>query len=466
MLRVLTLFSVVTLLVVAAAPPPADAKGGGSPNETFRISGGDLPHPVTVSVPEYLMTVSGRGAWYAAVAGVPAPPASLARYQLDVVDPASGAPLEAAQQYVPGAPARITTPDGPGWAEPIPEIAQLLDRYIALGSRGLLPERPTFAQALSAAAGAFGVEVSADRTRLAPDDTAHALSLIEEARPVVFGVRGTLIGSRDLHPVPLIVSFGGTKLHVTYVPPGPVASYGLLFDDRRVGNWEYITALNPPGYAQDAYTVPPEFDAFMSALGFRPSPASEIIEDRVVPLEQARFDSGIDHVEAWRDGASHVTLRAEGDEVIEAPCTPPSDCSRSPVLPSSGPSLNVQVWPEGLDPFPEAVSPAEYVYYPHDATGPRSAYSSASETVPSRTARSGLTAPCTQGRCWTPSSSRCSPDLPHVALISAPPSRSLCRRSCSAWPPSHTRPGTPSASAPASRGIVRLRHTAEPRPDS
>jgi hypothetical protein len=369
LLRTAALAAVLATLAALTAASPADAKLPSPPIETFRISGGDLPHPIVVSVAEYQMATTGQESWYTH-ADLPAPTASQPRYELDVIDAETpSAPPLSSMQFVLGPPPLIAGQGVSGWAEPIPDVVDLIDRYILLGKGGLLSEQPTLAEALAASEKALGASATAGGVALTSSQAADFVALLGQAQPVRFGVRGTLIGSRDLHPVPLVVAFGGTKLHVTYVPPGPVAPYGLLFDDRRVGNWEYVTLLNPPGYAQDAYTVPREFDAFMSALGFKPSPAGEIIEDRVVPLQQARFAFGIDHIEAWRDGAPHVTLPAESDEAIEAPCTLPSDCSRSPVPPSSGPSLNLQVWPRGIDPFPEAVSPAEYVYYPHDAAG-------------------------------------------------------------------------------------------------
>lgn len=368
MLRVLALASILTMLVVTVAPWRADAKGGGL--ETFRISGGDLPHPIVVSVPEYLMTVSGRGTWYAAAAGVAAPLASQTHYELDVVDPESEAPLEAPQQYVPGEPTRITSPDGPGWAEPIAEIDQLLDRYITLGSRGLLPERPTFAQSLSVAAGTFGASVSADRTALTPADTAHFLSLLAQAQPVVFGVQGTLVGSRNLHQVPLALRFGAFGLSMTYVPPGPIAPYGLIFNPGTAGNWEYYTLLNPPGYSTWAYTIPPELDQLMSSLGFAGAPEGDIVADRAVPLDQAQLAFGTDHLEAWRDGGAHARLQLPTPPAdSEQPCADAACTRTDPAPPFAGTPLHVEEWPLGVDPFPEAVTPAEYMYYPHDGQG-------------------------------------------------------------------------------------------------
>lgn len=368
MLRGLILLSILAALVVLAPSAPAVAKGDSTTTETFRISGGDLPHPVVISRPEYLMAASAQGSWYTRDAGLSEPPVSQVRYKLDVVDAHSDAvPPYVSYQYVPGPPARVTAADGNGWAEPIPEIADLLDRYILLGSRRLLPERPTIAEALRASSDALGVKVSAGGTALAPDAALRVASLLGEATPVIFGVRGTLIGSRNLHAVKLVIRFGEMGLHVTYVPPGPIAPYGLLLNDRSVGNWEYIALLDPPGYAQWAYTIPPQFDELMAGLGFTGASEGAIIENRVVPLDQARLTSGVDHYEVWLADGPRVTVRPPDGDAEASPCPTVAACT--PVEPFTGPSMDVEMWPTGIDPFPEAVQPARYVYYPHDASG-------------------------------------------------------------------------------------------------
>jgi hypothetical protein len=50
--------------------------------------------------------------------------------------------------YVPGAPSLIT--NSGAWSEPSAPLEGLLDRYIDLGRQGVLPERPTFAESLTA----------------------------------------------------------------------------------------------------------------------------------------------------------------------------------------------------------------------------------------------------------------------------------------------------------------------------
>ncbi len=362
---------VLCLLVAGVALSHASAtqaKGDSRPG-TFKISGGNLPHPVVVSLPEYSMVASGEETWYTTPSGLPEPPAAATRYQVSLVDASDESQLsESPYVYVPGPPARITVAGSPGWAEPIPPIRDLLDRYIELGVRGALPQRPTFAEAMSASREAFGDAVTTNGTALPPPVADRFLALVGQAVPVVFGVRGTLIGHRDLHAVQVEVRIGAGALTFAYVPPGPVAHFGLLFNKAALGNWEYITMLDPPGYAQDAYTVPPELDQLMNDAGFQGADEGELIDSHVVPLDQAQLTFGNDHIEVWRGDGPH--LRAAIPDVYDnsTPCAA-GDCAHSsPVPPFTGTPLNVEIWPRGIDPFPDAVRPSELTYYPDDAS--------------------------------------------------------------------------------------------------
>lgn len=337
--------------------------------ETFKISGGDLPHPVVVSLPEYNMATSGQGTWYTTSTGLPEPPAAATRYRVEVVDAKDGATLGlAAQDYVTDPPARITSVDGPGWAEPIAPIRELLDRYIELGVRGALPQRPTFAEAVAASRDAFGAAVTANDAALSPPLADRFLALVGQSVPVVFGVRGTLIGRRDLHAVQVEVRFAADTLAFAYVPPGPVAHFGLLFNKAALGNWEYITMLDPPGYAQNAYTVPQELDQLMNDTGFQGADEGELIDSHVVPLDQAQLTFGPDHIEVWRGDGAHLRIAIPDAYDNTTPCAA-GDCAHSsPVPPFTGDPLSVEIWPRGVDPFPDAVRPSELTYYPDDAS--------------------------------------------------------------------------------------------------
>ena len=337
--------------------------------ETFKISGGDLLHPVAVSLAEYNMATSGQGSWYTTSSGLPEPPAEATRHRVEVVDAKDGAALGlSAQDYVTGPPARITGLDAGGWAEPIPPIRDLLDRYIELDVRGVFSDHPSLAEAMSASRNALGATVTGNGKALPPPVAARFLALVGQAVPVVFGVRGTLIGQRDLHAVQVEVGFGTDVLAFAYVPPGPVAHFGLLFNKAGLGNWEYITMLDPPGYAQNAYTVPPELDQLMNDGGFHGADEGELIDSHVVPLDQAQLTFGNDHIEVWRGDGPHLRVAIPAAYDSTTPCSSVAACAHSsPVPPFTGEPLNVEIWPRGVDPFPDAVRPSELTYYPDDA---------------------------------------------------------------------------------------------------
>lgn len=337
--------------------------------ETFRISGGDLTHAVTVTLIEYNIAVSGEGSWYTG-ASVDAPPATATRYRIDVVDAKDGSTFDLPpQEYVPGPAARISGADGVGWAEPIQPIRDLLDRYIYLGVRQGLSEHATFADVLQASRASLGVAVIADGNadQLASKEGTF-LSLLGQSVPVVFGVRGTLIGRRNLHGVHLDVTFGTGKLSVVYVPPGAVARFGLFLNPTSLGNWGYISLLSPPGYTTNAYSVPPEMDQLMADAGFRGADEGEIVDSHIVPLDKAQLSYGDDHIEVWRGNAAHLRLAIPTGADDPSACTPDTCPAMSPIPPFAGVPMHVEIWPMGVDPFPEAVRPNELTYYPEDAT--------------------------------------------------------------------------------------------------
>ena len=61
MKRTLVLCLVVAGMALSHAS--ATQAKGDYRSETFKISGGDLPHPIVVSLAEYNMTVSGEGSF-------------------------------------------------------------------------------------------------------------------------------------------------------------------------------------------------------------------------------------------------------------------------------------------------------------------------------------------------------------------------------------------------------------------
>lgn len=350
------------------------AKGSGPWPQTFRISGGGLPHPVLVVPTDTLLATAVSGAWYDEPSGLPEPPSESTRFQIEIVDPNHDAePIEPPKPYVIGPPARIGAQDGPGWGQPTPAIAALLNRYILLDAAGRLSERPTFAQVMQASAKAFGASATINGN---PTDVAIAdrlLTQIGDMTPSLFGVRGTLIGSRNLHQVQIDLMFGdgfaGDRLEMAYIPPESIAPYGLLMARRAAGNWGYIQWLDPPGYFATVYAVTPEFDAMMAGLGFVGAPEGDIVSTRLVALDRARQTFGIERYELSNATGQHAVVVPPEEPDIPPRCSDDACTRWLPQPPFTGRSMNGEVWPLPVDPFPEAVRPGKFVYYPHDALG-------------------------------------------------------------------------------------------------
>lgn len=362
------------LLLGALPAPMASAKGGAI--FTYRVSGGDLPHPVTVSLVETVNAESGftSGDSEYERTGLPPPDPAATRYRvenvpaddLDVVVPGT------AQLYVLGSPSLISSQvpiQRDEWAVPNVAVRDVLDRYIALARQGALPQHPTFAQAIAAAAQHLPARVQLSGTTLSDNETTRMLALLQAAEPVEFGVRGEQIGQRPASGTELRIELGGGSLTFRYVRAGIVAPFGLLFDPARANNWEYTTLLDPPGYAQIAYTVPADFDALMSDLGIAGTATLGIVETRVVPLLQAQHNDvgDVTRVEVWRDGDEPQAI---SPALFDGNCAPGAGCAAPrPLEPFSGDPLVVEEQYGGTDPFPEAVRPARYLYYPGDASG-------------------------------------------------------------------------------------------------
>ena len=222
---------------------------------------------------------------------------------------------------------------------------------------------------LRASQALVGAEVSIDGTSR-DGDADEILAALGGVRPVYFGVRGTLIGQRDLRQVDVTIGLGSGRINFSYVPPGPLAAYGLLFSPQDLGSWDYIDLLDPPGYAQVAYDIPEDFDLLMASLGFEGRQLEDVIEPHKVPLLEAVRDYGLDRVEVWKDGTLRSVLRDIED--VACPSSTRPDCtSANPVEPFVGQSLVVEVWQMGIEPFPDAVRPDRYLYYSADSSSLR-----------------------------------------------------------------------------------------------
>ena len=350
------------------------SEAGIIPWTTLRISDGDLPHPITVPFTEYLLATDlGRTSQGEPRTGAPAP--TLTRYRVQFVRADDGVtPVGAAGAYAGGPAQWLQSPTlssaaaNPGsWGKAPPVLAALLDRYISLGDA--VTDRPTLGESIYATQRRAPTSVSVAGRALSEADAATFFALLGESTPVRFGLRGRLVGQRALRALTVDVRLAAETLTFSYIPPGPVAPYGLLMGTPEVGNWEFSTLLDPPAYAQNAYGVPKQLDDLMAGLGFVGGTPVANADTRIMPLLDADMTMRIDHV-TLSDGAHDVSVRGVDLNSIDCPpnvhvCDP----GAAP-LPANNP-LALAVSRLGIDPFPEAERPAEYSYFPPDTAGAR-----------------------------------------------------------------------------------------------
>jgi hypothetical protein len=137
-----------------------------------------------------------------------------------------------------------------------------------------------------------------------------------------------------------------------------------------VGRWEYSTLLDPPAYAQNAYSVPKELDDLMTRLGFAGGTPDQIVDTRIMSLLDADMTMQIDRV-TLSDGRQEISVERVNPESVD--CAPGIDvCGQETAnVPATQTPLTLTVSRHGVDPFPEAQRPTEYAYYPPAAAGMR-----------------------------------------------------------------------------------------------
>ena len=266
---------------------------------------------------------------------------------------------------------------------PTPTVSSLEDPSSSALVRDLLGcyrERPASAEGLAATRSLRGASVSIGNQNIATDQADQLLFRLRDVEPAYFGVRGTpgtRIGEPGRMAGPMIdIKLAEGELSLKYVRRGSVAPYGLLFDPALVNAWELTQLLDPPGYAQFVCAVPPEFDRLMADLGFIGNDPGDILETRLVLVAEAQRDFGlVKQIEVWREGESRreissATLERLGISVRWSELTnPPIDEDQAePLEPFAGEPLSVEIQFKGIDPFPEAVRPSEFIYYPEDAS--------------------------------------------------------------------------------------------------
>lgn len=364
--------------VAETRPPGAGARAteaGIVAWQTYRISGGDLPHAITVPFTEYMLaTDSGRPSPDGAPA--PAPPAGTTTYRLEFVRADDGVtPVGSAGAYIRGATSLIQPPSIGGrslapqpWQEASAVVAAMLDRYIALGDA--VTDRPALGESIYATQRRDPTAVDVGGRTLTQADAGAFLSLFGATSPVRFGLRGTLVGQRALNAATVEVRLGAETLTFSYIPPGLVAPYGLLMGTQAVGNWEFSTLLDPPAYVQDAYSVPKELDDLMTRLGFVGGTLVQNADTRIMPMLDADMTMRINQV-TLSDGTRDASVTGVDPDSIDCPTGVDVCRPDAAALPADGHPLTLTVSRRGVDPFPEAQRPAEYSYYPPGAAGAR-----------------------------------------------------------------------------------------------
>ena len=245
---------------------------------------------------------------------------------------------------------------------------------------GCYREQPASGEGLAATRSLQGASVSVGGNDVATKEANQLVSLLRDVEPVYFGVRGTpgtRIGERGrLAETTIHIDLDSGGLSLEYVRPGPVAPYGLLFDPALINAWEFTMLIDPPGYAQSVCTVPPEFDKVMAGLGFNGYDPVDILETRLVLADEAQREFGlVEQIQVWREGESRRELSLETVEPLGTPVRwneltnpPMAENQAKPLEPFAGKPLSVGVRFTGIDPFPEAMQPAEFRYYPDDAS--------------------------------------------------------------------------------------------------
>jgi hypothetical protein len=128
--------------------------------------------------------------------------------------------------------------------------------------------------------------------------------------------------------------------------------------------------LDPPAYAQYAYSVPDQMDGLMARLGFAGGATPADTETRIMSLLDADMSMRIERV-TLSDSTSEIAVSGVDPDDVECPvgvdvCGPeaaPAPVDRTP--------LTLTVWRRGVDPFPEAQRPAVYAYYPPHSAAER-----------------------------------------------------------------------------------------------
>ena len=259
----IALASVPCVLMIAASSP-AHAKGG--IGCAITVSGGDLPHPVTIPEDDCANVLDGSA--HSSTALTKAPDVTgVTGYKLGSAEGENG------NIYYP-------RPDGVGvelcsgcdpahrWTADDPSFDRLYRRFIALARAGLIGEHPTWADALAASGRLWPVVIDIDRPTqsLTGDDAERFLAELAAAQPVRVGIRSKSGGPPSVSWLKLsqiVVRFGDAdELTFSASAPGELADSALLFSSTGLSATELYSII-PPAVVKNAYAATPALDDWL-----------------------------------------------------------------------------------------------------------------------------------------------------------------------------------------------------------
>jgi len=279
----LTLAAISCVLMIAASST-ASAKGGvGCP---ITLSGGDLPHQVTIPEDDCANAI-GRS--YHASYPLDQPPdiTGLTGYALGSAEGENG------NVYYP-------RPDAAGvelcqacdpshrWTADDPTFDRLYRRFIALARAGLIGEHPSWGDALSASSRLWPVEVAIDKPdlNLTGPDAERFTAEVASAQAVSVGIRSRFEGAPSASSLifsRISVRLGDTdELAFSAWLPGELSDSALLFTSRIPFSATAYYPINPPAVVQNAYAATPALNDLLRAQAVPDFRAQK--EVRIVPV--------------------------------------------------------------------------------------------------------------------------------------------------------------------------------------
>src|SRR3989441_2414811 len=355
--------AVIPSALMIAASSPASAKGG--VGCAITLSGGDLPHPVTIPEDDCANAI-GRS--YHASYPLDQPPdiTGLPGYDLGSAEGENGNVYYPRPDAVGVELCQACDP-GPPWTADDPTFDRLYRRFIALARAGLIGEHPSWADALSASARLLSVEVAIDKPdlTLTGPDAERFTAELASARAVSVGVRsrfGGVPSASALMFSRILVRFGDAdELAFSAWLPGELRDSALLFTSRIPFSTTPYYPINPPAVVQSAYAATPVLNELLRVQAVPDFRAQK--EVRIVPVPGIfrLAERQINRIIAGtaRDQTIDVQPPIQREDAFSYLDQPPAS-SRN-----LGPPIPLTFHLATLyDPFPEAFLDIQADYYP------------------------------------------------------------------------------------------------------